>query len=116
MTRTSSSSASSAPSRFDLREIYRPIERELATATETLRARLGGGDATLDGYLAYTFQLGGKHNLLGGKQPENGGAHAVIAAFAGKRLRGGSDAIAFVAITTIIAALALTRASWSTLY
>ncbi len=60
MTRTSSSSASSAPSRFDLREIYRPIERELATATDTLRARLGGGDATLDGYLDYTFQLGGK--------------------------------------------------------
>ena len=57
MTRTPSSSANS---RADLREIYRPIAYELATATETLRARLSSGDAALDGYLDYTFQLGGK--------------------------------------------------------
>ena len=37
---------------------------------------------------------------------EPGGKPKSVAAFAGKRLRGGSDAIAFVAITTIIAALA----------
>ena len=37
---------------------------------------------------------------------EPGGKPKSVAGFAGKRLRGGSDAIAFVAITTIIAALA----------
>lgn len=46
--------------RLDLREIYRPIERELETTTTTLRNSLRHGDPTLDGYLDYSFQLGGK--------------------------------------------------------
>ena len=44
----------------ELERIYRPIRAELEATTDALKERLRHANATFDGYLEYSFRLGGK--------------------------------------------------------
>ena len=44
----------------ELERIYRPIRADLEATTDVLKERLRHANATFDGYLEYSFRLGGK--------------------------------------------------------
>ncbi len=54
------SANSAADRKFDLVKTYRPIASELEATTETLREALRRSDPAFEGYLNYSFELGGK--------------------------------------------------------
>ncbi len=45
---------------FNLSSVYAPIKQEMEATTALLKERLRHDDATFDGYLEYSFRLGGK--------------------------------------------------------